>query len=697
MSTDPMNPVPVPEHQSGRHGSPSENDGAASSVVVQGDQRGIVSIGHYTTNVIYVEGGFVATPSVLELPVRRLPELTPPARAELFGRDELVTQVVDQLTVQHSVQLYGRPSTGKQAIALAVNGRLAQRGIRGTVLVPQTGQQETLADLYDRLARLLYGQLFLRQVDEAELRAAVRELSAHITLIDCTLSTESLSRLLETFPKCTFLITSQYETLPDREAAHLVQPLTRAAAAELLSAELGLRLGPIGLRNLQFDQAYAMAEGLPQRLLQYAAFIRSSDGWRARTSEEPFEQPGPTDPATVSPAEQAEILAVALSEPARQVLVALETFGTPLSPHWFAPVTGNLQTSGVDRELYDRRLVTSQGDCYQITADAAEAVRSQGWGPASPTTAAGGILEALSRPGSTTQAASGGPQPLLSPPDPHLLLAITDRLNDAQQWATASRFVRASAPLALQTGHRQAALKLYTLGQLAATRAGAQADVEFYLHTGEQTRRLLDGDAITAAAALAILASGPGQNIVAAATGHTPASTGHLTQRIARFGRHALKLAQAKPALAVATAIVVAGGAAGITVAATSGDGGSGKPAGCNSAIGVVDPKNKTDARTPMDLVPYYHQRATGLSGAAAEATDPKVKSALQNRADALNSLADAQQSAGNGTLIGWNSSVSDFSTDGVHPDVVAAQVATTQLGAGIEDLQAVNSVCGLN
>ncbi|MFF2810834.1 hypothetical protein ACFVT2_27395 [Streptomyces sp. NPDC058000] len=620
-------------------------------MVIEGDNRGIVSTGDNAFNVVYAEGGFVETASVMELSLREPPELPVlSARSELFGRDAMVEPVAEQLVAGHSAQLYGQAGVGKKAIAWAVHRCLAEHGLRGHVLEPWAGEDD-LEAVYQRLAGVFFGKNFLRGVDESMLRVAVATTTAHITLIDCTLSREDLSRLLETFAGCTFLVVSPYRTLPpDAGVAHHVQPLPRTAAADLLGAELGLPLGPVGLQNLQFDHAYQVSEGRPQRLLQYAQFIRSSDEWRARVTDEPFDEPAEVDPLEVSPREQAEVLAVALSEPARQVLVALATFGTPLTPAWFAAVTGGTASEDCGEELYDRRLVTRHGIAYRITADATDAVRAQNWGRSDGKTAAEGILTRLA-----------GPHPM---PEPHLLLAVTRELDRAHQWTLASQFARTAIPIALQAGHRQTTLQLYVLGQKAAGLAGVVEDAEYYLHTGEQTRKLLEGDVIAATAALLILSTPAGQAAVAGQA----AQAVHAARHIGKAIRHIAKFAQAKPAVAAVTALAAAGSATAITVAATSG---SAALAGCTEIKSAYYAALHRDTRTTQGLVSDYRQSAVDLNGAAAKATDRKLKAALQARGDDLNSAADAQQRAGN--------SLDGSSLDDAHPDVIAALVDGTK------------------
>ncbi|MFI0716334.1 hypothetical protein ACH4SK_38205 [Streptomyces inhibens] len=623
--------------------------GAERSIVVHGDVQGNVSTGDYTLNVIYADGKFVETESVLELPLREPPPLRAPAPADLFGRDEIVEQAFRQLTEGTSVQLYGPADIGKKAIAEAVHRKLAAQGQRGHVLSPRAGETGTLEILYQRLAEAFFGKSFLRGVDETMLHEAVADVSdVHITVFDCELSREDVARVLQTFSGCTFLFTSPYPTLPDTAAAHQVQPLPRAAAIELLSAELGLTLGPVGLQNLQFDHAYRMAEDKPQRLRQYAEFIKGSDQWRARASREPHDQPPPVDPDRLSPRHQAEALAVALSEPARSVLVALATFGVPLAAAWFAPVTGDPRAADAGPELYDRRLVTYSAGTYQLTEDAAAAVRNQNWAPTAAATAAEGLTAAL--------AAKAGPPG----PDPHLLLIVARALSEAQQWVLVSRLVKTAAPAALAAGRGQIALRLYVLGKVAATHGGMTKDLKYYVSAEEQISNLLKGDKLAVAAALALVAA--------------PVVP---TAKIGSLFSYLAKLATANTAATAGTAAVVVAAATTVVVVAS----GSGVPDGCDEAKQIILAKHQTaEMRATKDFVERSRQVAAGLNAAAAKATDAKVKSALQTRANERNSVADAKEREGD--------------DPDIHPDVVAALTAGKALQEEIKDMQKISPVC---
>ncbi|MFG2888410.1 hypothetical protein [Streptomyces sp. NPDC048248] len=644
----------APDETAPGEAAPEQSPGRdAPALVVHGDVNGIVSQGDNAINVVFDGQRFVEIHSLIELPLRGAEVLAAPAGIRLFGRDDLVDQVVTQLTAGVSVQLYGSEGVGKNAIADAVHHRLAARGQRGHVLRPQSEGPNSLETLYKRLATLLFGKQFLRGVDETELHQAVAHVrDVHITVIDSALSRDDLSRLQQTFPGFTFLFTSPYLTLPDTSAAHHVQPLGRAAAIELLSSELGLELGPVGLQNLQFDWAYRMSEGRPQRLRLYAEFIKGADEWRTRGSREPHDQPPPVDSQQLSPLRQAETLAVALSEPARRVLVALATFGVPLAAAWFVPVTGHQDDMYAGPELFDRRLVTYDGGAYRITGDAAAAVRGLNWAPTAAETAAEGLMTALAADGSVAR------------PDPSLLLAVAHVLNAGRKWALASRFVRTAVPTALTAGAPQAALQLYALGKAAALRGGLDKDREYYVRTEEQTRNLLEGDKAAVAAALLVLAP-PVVPAAVTAGGKIAGLVGKFTATLTT-----------KTGLTVAAVTVATATAAGVVVATSDGT-----PAGCAEAYAANDTLRERDPRTPQDLASGYRQMAADLGTAAGEATDSEVQSTLRNQATAFEDAADAKQ----GETPGRD----------VHPDVTAALVSSEKLRSEIRlFLQPVSKVC---
>ncbi|WP_158786518.1 ATP-binding protein [Streptomyces sp. NRRL F-5065] len=619
--------------------------------------HGIVSQGDNAINLVFQEGGYAQIPSLAALTPRQPEVLAAPADVKLFGRQALVETVVSQLTEGTSVQLYGDEGVGKSAIADAVHQRLRTRGTRGHVLRPRTGETGTLATLYERMATVFFGHRFLREVDETELRQAVATVhDVHITVVDSALDEADLRRLLQTFSGCTFLFTSPYRTLPDAAAAHHVQPLSPAAAIELLNSELGLELGPEGLRNLQFDLAYRMSEGRPQRLLLYARFIKASDDWRDRADRGPHDQPPAFDPLQLSPRHQAAALAVALSEPARRVLVALATFGTPLGPAWFAPVTGHPDDAGTERELLDRRLVVHAGDGYAITRDAAAAVRDLAWDPAPAAAAAEGLHAALARR-----------ETVATWPDPHLLLTVAQELNAGQQWALTTRFVRVAVSAALTAGSGSVALELYGLGRIAALRGGLSKDHAYYVHTEEQTRNLLEGDKAAVAAALLIL-SPPLTTSAVAIGGKGSGFFGKLATTVTTKAG----LTAAAVTVAAATAVTV--------VVATTGDG---KPAGCSEALAANSALNERDTRTPQDLAAAYRQLAGGMTTAAGKADDPALQSVFRQQAVTFNEKADNKEA--------------ETPPDNIHPDVTAALVSSEKLRGGIENLQALSSVCPLD
>lgn len=659
---------PSPAEPMVRSSAPAA-DGRDAKVVVHGDVKGIVTTGSHNINVIYDGNALVEITSLRGLTPHEPPLLPAAGRSELFGRGTLVDDVVAQLGGGSSVQLHGKPGVGKKAVAAAVHRKLAAQGRRGHVLYPRAGadEEDSLQTLYRRLAGAFFDTHFLRPIDETQLRAAVATADfsgAHVTIVDCALPQSDLTRLLETFPGCTFLFTSPYATLPDTDAAHLVRPLSRTAAVELLSAELGLSLGPAGLQKLQFDHVWDESGGAPQRICQYARFIKGSAQWerRARGADEPRDEPAPVDPAQLSPRRQAEALAVALSEPVRRVLVALATFGTALPAAWIASVTGDPQDGTAASELHERRLVKHFAGTYWITEDAAAAVHSQEWAPAAATTAAEGLLAALGK-----QDGPSGPEP-----DTYLFLAVARALVREEQWVLASRFVRIAGPRALTEGRGQLALQLYVLGRMAAARGGVSKDVKFYDRAEKLTRDLLDGDkAGTTAAAAALLA--PAVGAAAVESGKT----------LGFFGKVFATVSTKTGASVAAGAVVVAATTAAVVAA------GDDMPAGCESAYAAVDTYASTDkVQTYDELAEKTRQLTSALRAASSEASKAEVRSKLTAQADGLDSkMEDEVRENEERTNVKYPP----------HPDVIAALVAADDLHNHISTQSAIWDVCPRN
>jgi hypothetical protein len=471
----------------------------------------------------------------LALQVRNVPVLTPRARRYLVGRDALIEKVSWDLYRQTSVQLFGAPGVGRTAVAEAVLRRLAAAaaGVRGVELRPQN-QPHTLESLYRRLVHVFFGEIWY-QPEEAVLRLEVAraDLRALIVIMDCDLDHEDLSRLLGSFPGCTFLLTSRRQTLSeDAVAAYEVDPLTPGQARELVTRELGSDLA--GLQNLQWTEAYRLAGGQVQRLMEHVAFIK-----RAAT------RPGHTDLQPAPLKEQVVILVAGLSEPARQVLIAMATFGITLTPALFGGVTGLPGAARAAGELVAAGLIKQEGDAFSITLDAAQVV-ADGGERTDPKVAADGLMPLLEAP---------------DPPGPHLLLAVARALHDAGHDAYTSRLTRAAAPLALAAGEVEVWIRLVALGAQAASKSRRKLDLEFFLNE-QHTSSLLRGDTIAAAAALAALGELLSNQHASAPAATRTARQSRQGRRLIRQGRRALSVhhgvVAAAAIVAVATGLVVA-------------------------------------------------------------------------------------------------------------------------------------------
>jgi len=517
-----------------RGGAGTAGDPFRSAVMVRDVFRSQVAVGDGNVQILVdMEGStqFGHVQGGVALQVRDVPVLTPRARRDLVGRDALIEQVSWDLYRQTSVQLFGAPGVGRTAVAEAVLRQLA--AVRGVELRPQN-QPHTLESLYRRLVHVFFGEIWY-QPEEAVLRLEVARADLHalIVIMDCDLDHEDLSRLLGSFPGCTFLLTSRRQTLSeDIGAAYEVDPLTPGQARQLVTRELGSDLA--GLQNLQWTEAYRLAGGQVQRLMEHVAFIK-----RAAT------RPGHTDLQLAPLKEQVAILVAGLSEPARQVLIAMATFGITLAPALFGAVTGLPGAVRAAGELVAAGLVKEEGDAFSITLDAAQIV-AEGGERTDPKVAADGLMPLLEAS---------------DPPDPHLLLAVARALRDAGNDAYTSWLTRAAAPLALAAGEVEVWIRLVALGAQAASKSRRKLDLEFFLNE-QHTSSLLRGDTIAAAAALAALGELLSNQHAPAPAATRTARQGRQGRRLIRQGRRALSVhhgvVAAAAIVAVATVLVVA-------------------------------------------------------------------------------------------------------------------------------------------
>lgn len=526
---------------------------AAAGIVISGDNYGIASTGANATLIqVQIAGGAAVIGDVPDLQPREIPVLATLAESDPVGRDAIIGQAGAALVAGTSVQLHGAPGTGRKAIARALIRRLGACGVRGIELRPD-GEPLTLPAIYQRLTAAFFGVTTWNPAEEI-LRPAAAGLDALIVITDCDLDAGDISRLMSTFPACGFLLTSEHPTIGRAGLAHEIDPLPRDAAFELITQEIGDNIA--GLQNLQLDQAYRLANGQTQRLLQYAAFLKSTAG-----------RPGHFPHTSLTPADIASILAAALSEPARRVLVALASFSADLAPDCFAPVTGlpeNPATgpalSQAGHELLTARLVTESTAGYRITADATQAVQAAGWEPANPVLAAQGLLPHITTQpnGLTTQPGAPARPGPAARPGADLLLAIARALAATGQDAQASQFIRAAAPAALAAGNLRAWTHLLALGIPAATASRNTPDLQYFLQE-QHTRSLLQGDTIAAAAVLAAL--------IALHDTAPPTALGSHPHKIARhLIRHSRKALSTSHGAAVTGATIVAAAAVAATV-----------------------------------------------------------------------------------------------------------------------------------
>jgi hypothetical protein len=458
----------------------------AGRVTVPGSSAGGTAAGGTTTArstaavQLQMAGDTAQVHDLTELRPHEIPVLRTLREPEPVGRAAIVGQVAAQLRAQTSVQLYGPAGIGKKAIARAVIREFSRDAVRGVELRPRLSQENDLTTVFELLAGVFF-HVNVASPAEEQLAAAAHGISALVVICDCELPAGQVARLLATFPGCVFLLTSQHLTIGRAGAAREIEPLDRRSALTLVAQELGHDTA--GPQQAQAEQACDLAAGQVQRLLLYAAFLRSTEWW-----------PGHRPLPELTVAEVATVLAGGLSEPARQVLVALATFGTGVPPDLFAAVAGMapLRPGGdlaVADELLTARLVTEQGSEISITADANAAVRAI-WPPVSAQIAAQRLLPLL---------VSGD---AARPVSADLLVAVARQLAGRSEDAQlATRFIRAAAPAAMRARQTRAWVQLTALGLHEARVAGSQPDLEYFLQE-EHTRALFQGDRAAAAAAI---------------------------------------------------------------------------------------------------------------------------------------------------------------------------------------------------
>jgi hypothetical protein len=520
---------------------------ALPNVVVRDVVGSLVAIGDGNVQVqVRVDGTSQVSQrdGGLELRPRELPVAATTSWTTLIGRSPLVEEAYQALSAGTSVQLFGAPGVGRSAVAEAVLRRMAADGAPCVDVRPDN-EPYSLESLYRRLMNVFFGVAWY-QPDEAVLRLEVARfgLRALIMIIDCDLGADDLGRLLGTFPNCRFLLTSHRRTLPDDSATALeVDPLSPAEARELITRALGG--APVGLQNLQWEQAYRLAGGQIQRLMEHIAFIKRS-----------VSRPGQTDLLNVPISEQLAILVAGLTEAARRVIVALATYQLALAPSAFAAVTGLPEAANAADELKTAGVVSDDGRALRIAPDAVAVLAATGQ-RSDPAIAADGLLLMLSRP---------------DPPDPHLVLAVARALRQSGDDVGTVKLTRAGAPAAIAAGAIGVWISLVALGVQSATSSRRTQDLEFFLNE-EHTSAMLRGDMVAAAAALATLGA-----LLAEQQGtptprtHQPSPAAHQGtplravpqgQRAVRSGRHgwfashpAVVIAGVATAVAVAAAVI---------------------------------------------------------------------------------------------------------------------------------------------
>lgn len=213
------------------------------------------------TKVTVLQVGERPAPHLRKMPLTH----RPPLRVDMFGRDSELA-VAASASSEAPVQVYGPDGIGKTILLK----RLAQRpGLRDGVIF-ESARRRTL----DEILSLLYSACWECEVPfipvPAEVGSFLTDREAFVVLDDCALDREDLEVLLDTAPRCAFVIGSEERTLWGQGSATRLPGLDPKAALQLLDHELGAA----GAADRQAAETLVQrVGGHPQRIIEAAAFI----------------------------------------------------------------------------------------------------------------------------------------------------------------------------------------------------------------------------------------------------------------------------------------------------------------------------------------------------------------------------------------------------------------------------------------
>jgi hypothetical protein len=335
---------------------------------IEGETRGQIAVG---TNIVQVKAE--AGASVTVVPPEEAPKIHPVALPvyvrprdfpDLLDRRDETRHVEVTLRDGLPVELYGAPGSGKTSLmrhlAYSVDAAAFPAGI---VCLPTLG---TASDLIQALFDALFEADVRLKPTEMQIRRLLGEQQALVLVDDVELGGTELDELLDSAPKCAFLLCSSQRRLWREGRAFPLGGLPTDEAVELVELEFGRSLD-----ESERDAARRLAvalEGFPLRIRQSVALTRDENRVLADVVAE-------LESETVS-SERRVLLALSADE--LSVVRALALTGHSSFPaEWIGPLSGIADPSAVLEDLERRGVVESLSPRYRLTGALGEEVRSQ--------------------------------------------------------------------------------------------------------------------------------------------------------------------------------------------------------------------------------------------------------------------------------------------------------------------------------
>ncbi|WP_406257577.1 AAA family ATPase [Streptomyces nigra] len=450
-----------------RTGNRVDIDGDATGPVIAGNYNVVVDAQHGSTVTVLMEGR-------RPRPRRRdRIRLLPRRQGTPLGRDADLAAIAAALHAGESVQLWGPPGVGKSAL-LRYAARTLDAGGDGVVFLDAARREpEDLAQDIFEACHSTGGYAPSR----GELPQLMEGVEATVYVDNADYTAEQLRTVMDAAPDALFVFAGREEVLQGTDGrAHRVEGVTRDAAAELLTRELG---GP-GDPDL-VTALWEAAAGTPLLLLRAAAVAR-------------------LDPAAGLPRPGAvrELLHPLFDRLDEASLRALHLLGTfrdaELDPEHIGALSGTPDAAALCAGLAGLGLAEETELGYRVADGVVAALRErQGLRPYALERLCGYFADWAARPETPAAQVAGHARAL------EVLAELAEQSGRAD---LAVRVVRAASPALARSLRFGVWGRLLDQGLPAAQRAGDRQAEAYFTHE-RGVRAVLTGNRVLAAVLLA--------------------------------------------------------------------------------------------------------------------------------------------------------------------------------------------------